>query len=147
MPDHDAGTTAAGPLTPPVRSFLSDRHYATLATLDADGAPRQAVVWYRLEPDGSILVNSREGRRWPGNLRRDRRTALAVIDEAKPTRWVGAIGTVDAIIDDQDVAQADIAALAHRYDPPQDADAAIAEFRTQQRVSFRIRLADIHDEL
>ena len=45
-----------------VRAFLErPRRFATLATIDADGMPRQAVVWYRLEPDGSILVNSARG--------------------------------------------------------------------------------------
>ena len=146
MPDPQAGETA-GTLPPAVRTFLLERHYMVLATLDPGGAPRQAVVWYRLDDDGSILVNSREGRRWPANLRRDDRVALAVMDEAKPIRWVGASGWVDTIIDDQSVAQPDIEALARRYDPPQDADTEIAEFRTQHRVSFRIRLLDVHVHL
>lgn len=143
MPDTEAGR-AAGTLTPAARAFLEERHYLVLATLDDDGSPRQAVLWYRLDGDGSILVNSREGRRWPANLRRDDRLAVAVMDEEKPTRWIGATGSVDAIVDDQSVTQRDIAALARRYDPPQEADPAIAEFRTQQRVSFRIRLCDLH---
>jgi hypothetical protein len=89
-------------------------------------------------------VNSREGRRWPANLRKDDRVAMAVMDETKPTRWVGATGRLDEIVDDQSVAQRDIEELARRYDPPQEADPAIAEFRTQRRVSFRILLRDIH---
>ena len=143
MPDLEAGKVA-GMLSPAVRAFLEERHYLVLATLDADGSPRQAVLWYRLDEDGSVLVNSREGRRWPANLRRDGRVALAVMDEAKPTRWVGATGCVDAIVADQSVAQRDIEDLARRYDPPQEADPAIAEFRTQHRISFRIGLRDIH---
>ena len=61
-----------------------------------------------------------------------------------PTRWVGATGCVDGIVDDQSVAQRDIEELARRYDPPQEAEPEIAEFRTQQRISFRIRLRDVH---
>lgn len=143
MPDTKAGG-AAGTLPPAVRAFLEEPHYLVLATLDADGSPRQAVLWYRLDGDCSILVNSREGRRWPANLRKDDRVAMAVMDEAKPTRWLGATGRVEAIVDDQSVAQRDIEDLARRYDPPQEADPAIAEFRTQQRVSFRILLRDFH---
>ncbi len=62
------------------RTFLARQGlYATIATIDADGAPRQAVVWYRLETTGSIL-NSKVGRRWPTNLLRDPRIAVAVND-------------------------------------------------------------------
>ena len=39
-------------LTSAQTAFLAGRHFATVATIDEDGAPRQAVVWYRLEPDG-----------------------------------------------------------------------------------------------
>ncbi|MEZ4595843.1 MAG: hypothetical protein R3C32_02800 [Chloroflexota bacterium] len=61
------------PVTDPgFRAFLdTPGRYATIATLDPDGGARQAVVWYALEEDGSVLLNSREGRRWPGNLVRD----------------------------------------------------------------------------
>mgnify|MGYP006361193657 CR=1 FL=1 len=66
-----------------VHAFLAGpRRFATLATIDADGAPRQAVVWYRLDPDGRITVNSADGRRWPANLRRDPRCSLSVLDLA-----------------------------------------------------------------
>ncbi len=146
MPDPQAGTVS-GTLSPAVRAFLAERHYLILATLDDDGSPRQAVVWYRLEEDDRILVNSREGRRWPANLRRDGRVAIAVMDEAEPNRWIGATGQVEEIVDDQAVTQPDIEALARRYDPPEEADPAIAEFRTQHRVSFRMRLLDTHDHL
>ncbi|MET0772326.1 MAG: pyridoxamine 5'-phosphate oxidase family protein, partial [Candidatus Limnocylindrales bacterium] len=45
------------------REFLSaPGRYATLATIDPDGSPLQAVVWYELQDDGTILVNSLEGR-------------------------------------------------------------------------------------
>ncbi|HYM84226.1 MAG TPA: TIGR03618 family F420-dependent PPOX class oxidoreductase [Candidatus Dormibacteraeota bacterium] len=146
MPEPDAGDRT-GLLPDAVRAFLAERHYAVLATLDPDGSPRQAVVWYRLEPDGAVTVNSRVGRRWPRNLGRDPRLALAVMDEAEPTRWVGTTGCVEAVVDDQAVAQADIADLARRYDPPQDAEASIADFRTQRRISFRVRLDEVHQEL
>ena len=35
------------PLPDRVRDFLDDVRFATIATIDPDGAPRQAVVWYR----------------------------------------------------------------------------------------------------
>ncbi len=58
-------------------------------------------------------------------------------------------GRVAEVIDDQDVAQADIAALARRYhaDDPAKAARLIAEFRTQHRISFRIDVVAAHDHL
>ena len=128
-----------------VRAFLEQPHFATLATAGEDGAPHQAIIWYRLDPDRRVLVNSREGRRWPADLRRDPRLSLAVFLGADPNRWVGITGLVDEIVDDVERARDDIVALAHRY---HDAtESSIAAFRSQQRVSFLIRIVSIHDHL
>jgi PPOX class probable F420-dependent enzyme len=110
--------------------------FATIATINPDGAPNQAVVWY-VFTDNAFLVNSREGRRWPSNLRRDPRASIAVEDGYT---WVRARGEVE-IIDDQAQAQAHIAALARRYrqDNPKVAEREIAAFQKQRRVSFLIR--------
>jgi PPOX class probable F420-dependent enzyme len=153
MPESDTtapGAEAAPALSEHVRDFLSGLHFLTLSTVDADGTPRAAVVWYRLEPDGMIVVNSADGRRWPANLRRDPRVAMSVIDGADGYRWVGMTGLVERIDDEQATAQADIAALARAYhaDEPQKAERLIADrFERQQRVSFRIRPLAIHDHL
>jgi PPOX class probable F420-dependent enzyme len=133
-----------------VRDFLTPPRFATLATVDPDGAPRTAVVWYDLEADGSIVINSAEGRRWPANLRRDGRLSLAVIDTEDGYRWVALSGTVGSVVDTQDSAQADIAALAYRYhvDDPSEAEAIIANrFTKQRRISFRFQPTAIHDHL
>ena len=61
------------------RAFLeAPGRFATIATIDPDGSPLQAVVWYRLRDDGSILINSLVGRRWPSNLLRDPRMSVTV---------------------------------------------------------------------
>jgi PPOX class probable F420-dependent enzyme len=141
--------------TPPSGSRVDDflaapRRFAILATLDPDGTPRQAVIWYRLDPDGRITVNSAEGRRWPANLRRDPRCSLAVVDGADGYAFVAVTGRVAQVIDDQDIAQADIAALARSYhaDEPEKAERLIvAHFRPQHRVSFRIEILAAHDHL
>ena len=41
--------------------------------------PARRSIWYRLEDDGRILINSRVTRFWPANLQRDGRVSLAVI--------------------------------------------------------------------
>jgi len=136
------------PLPDRVRAFLDDLRFATISTLDPDGAPRQAVVWYALDGD-EIVINSADGRRWPANLVRDSRIAFTVIDGEDGYRWVGLTGSVRAITD-QPTAQADIAALARRYhaDDPTKAERLIRDrFQRQERVSFRFRPVAVHDEL
>lgn len=140
------------PITLPatVADFLRQPHVATVATLDPDGGPRQAVTWFRFDPPDTIVINSARGRRWPANLRRDPRIALAVVDRTDPYRWLGLTGRVAEVIDDQAIAQADIAELARRYmaDDPDGAEALIRDrFRRQHRVSFRIRILAVHDHL
>jgi PPOX class probable F420-dependent enzyme len=138
------------PLGDRILGFLTaPGRFATLATLDPDGAPRQAVVWYRLDPAGRITVNSAAGRRWPANLRRDPRCSLSVLDGADGYRFVALVGRVVEVIDDQEVAQADIAAFARHYraDDPAKAERLIAGFRAQHRVSFRIEIISAHDHL
>ena len=71
-------TTADPVLSTRVREFVAATRFTSIATLDPDGAPRQAVVWYRLDGD-EIVLNSAVGRRWPANLIRDRRVSLAVL--------------------------------------------------------------------
>ncbi len=131
-----------------IRTFLDDERYATISTLDPDGGPRQAVVWYTVDGD-EIVINSRAGRRWPTNLLRDARVALAVIDCGRGERWVGVTGTVRPITD-WATAQGDIAAMARRYpaESPEEAERTITEqFERQERISFRIRPAAFHDHL
>jgi PPOX class probable F420-dependent enzyme len=129
-----------------VRTFLDANRFATIATTDPDGSPRQAVIWYRLDGD-EIVLNSRVGRLWPSNLVRDQRISVAIGDRADGYRWVGMTGHV-TVIDDQPTAQADIAEMARRYhaDEPDEAERLIRErFSTQQRVSFRIAIDAVHE--
>jgi PPOX class probable F420-dependent enzyme len=158
--DPDAGAAddsddvpAPAPLARPQRSFafpvqvkrfLSGARFAVIATVNPDGSPHQAVVWYRLD-DGSISINSLEGRRWPSNLRRDPRISFFVEDGYE---WVSVRGTVE-VIDEQQTAQADIAEMAYRYhDDRTEAEALIRDrFRKQRRVSFRIMPTSVSADL
>ncbi len=142
-------TQSATPLSAQVRSFLEPARFASIATLDADGTPRQSVIWYLLEGD-TLVVNSKVGRRWPANLRRDPRLAMSVVDSTDGYRWIGLVGVVEAVIDGREAALADIAAMARRYYPldPAHAEEMIERtFRPQHRISFRIRILDVHDHL
>lgn len=141
-------STTTSILAPSIRGFLAATRFVSIATLDPDGGPRQAVVWYRLDGD-DIVINSAVGRRWPANLVRDPRISLTVLDARDGYRWVGLTGSATAITD-QPTAQADIAEMARRYhaDDPAKAERLIADrFERQQRISFRVRIDAIHDHL
>jgi len=130
-----------------VRDFLAHRPpwFATIATLDPDGTPHQAIVWYLLTDEG-VVVNSAEGRRWPRNLRRDPRVSLSI---GEGYDFVALKGRAK-VVDDQERSQADIAAMARLYhaDDPAEAEELIANrFRKQQRVSFLLLPEDIHVHL
>jgi PPOX class probable F420-dependent enzyme len=128
-----------------VRQFLERPLYPVLGTSGADGEPHQAVIWYRLEPDGRILVNSRSPRRWPDELRRFGRASLAFTDLEDPFNWVGVQAVVDEVVDDVARARDDIVELAVRYDEADDE--SVASFRSQERVSFLLRIVAVHDHL
>ena len=132
-------------LTEHVREFLDRPMYATLSTVGAGRTPHQAVIWYRLEPDGRVLVNSRIPRRWPEELERERQASLAVIDLEDPLRWVGLQAVVETVVGDVDEAREDIVALSVRYG--EDDDESSASFRSQQRISFRLRVIAVADHL
>jgi len=123
-----------------IRAFIDSTRFATISTINPDGAPWQAVVWYTVEGD-EIVINSKVGRRWPTNLLRDQRIAFSVIDDADGDRWIGLTGLV-TVVEDQAAAQSDIAGMARRYhaDDPEDAERLIhREFERQTRISFRMR--------
>lgn len=128
-----------------VRKFLERPLYPVLGTSGPDGEPHQAVIWYRLDPDGLILVNSRSPRRWPAELRARGRASLAFMDLDNPMSWVGVQAVVEEVIDDVARAREDIVDLAVRYDDA--GDETIAAFRSQDRISFRLRITAVHDHL
>jgi PPOX class probable F420-dependent enzyme len=141
-------TVDATSLAPRIRDFIAATRFVSVATIDPDGTPRQAVVWYRFDAD-EIVLNSAVGRRWPANLLRDPRVSLAIMDSTDGYRWVGLTGTATAVTD-QPTAQADIAEMARRYhgDDPGKADRLISNrFERQERISFRVRIGSVHDHL
>jgi PPOX class probable F420-dependent enzyme len=93
-----------------IRTFLDRPRFGTLSTIDADGAPFAAVVWYDLEGD-TILINTAEGRRWPANLRRDPRCSFMVEDRYD---YVQVIGRAQ-IDEDQERGQAQLKLVAAKY--------------------------------
>jgi PPOX class probable F420-dependent enzyme len=128
-----SATLSGAPLPDPIRAFLAEPRVATIATVNSDGSPHQAVVWYALDGD-HLMINSRRERRWPQNLGRDGRISVAVHEGTRRSHWVGVKGQAE-LLREGDEALADIQALARRYggDP--------RTFVGQNRVSFRIVIA------
>lgn len=122
-----------------VRQFLAaGLQHATIATVNADGSPHQALTWCRLDGN-TLVINSAAGRIWPANLRRDPRISVTLADGP---RWIAIRGSVE-VVDERASAQADIAAMARQYhaDEPGRAEELIRDrFERQQRVSFRLSL-------
>ena len=134
-------------LTPRLRAFLGRPLPVSVATVDGEGTPYQAVAWYAVTDDGRILLNSRTPRRWCTNLLNDPRVALSIIDPEDQYRWLGLSGTVDEVVTDVDRSRDDIVALAHRYYPQGPTASSVAAFRAQPRVTFLVRITNIHDHL
>jgi predicted pyridoxine 5'-phosphate oxidase superfamily flavin-nucleotide-binding protein len=139
-------TLSSPALTDRVRAFLRQPLFAAIATTDANGAPRQAVIWYRLEDDDRILVNSRVSRFWPANLQRDGRVSLAVLGPDGYS-WIGLTGRVVAVDDDRARALADIEALAWFYHPDGPDPADLESYRAYPRITFRVAIDRVHDHL
>jgi PPOX class probable F420-dependent enzyme len=126
----DSATTPS--LTPDVRAFLAAPRYAAISTVSPDGSPHQALVWYLLADDG-LIINSRQERHWPRNVRRDPRISVAVQDWQEPDHWVGLTGRAE-LLREGDAALEDIMTMARRYDANPEA------YRGQNRVSFLVRV-------
>jgi PPOX class probable F420-dependent enzyme len=121
-----------------VRRFLSQPHFATVATINPDGLPHQTVVWYELQGD-AIMMNTRRGRVKDRNLRRDPRLSICVENGYQA---VTITGTAE-LIEDQTVAQADIFRLAERYDGHDAAVRSAQRFSREQRVTVRVPIEQV----
>ena len=132
-PAQPSATLPATPLPDPIRAFLAEPRVAAIATLNPDGSPHQAVVWFALDGD-FLMINSRRERRWPQNLARDGRISVAVHEGTQRSHWVGVKGHAELLHDGAE-ALADIQALARRY------GGNAATFVGQNRVSYRIVVA------
>lgn len=113
------------------RTFLEEKYFAVLATLNEDGAPHQSVMWYELIGD-RILMNTAAGRIKESNITRDPRVSICVEDEYN---YVTINGRAELDYDPER-SQADIARLARRYRTPEKAEEMIPRFRAEKRITI-----------
>jgi PPOX class probable F420-dependent enzyme len=116
-------------LIDPVREFLSAPRCAVLATLGADGAPRQVVIHYTLDGD-HVRLNGRSDRGWVTNVRRDPRATLIVHDHDNYLHYVAIRGIARPLADRDALEDAMVQAARYGEDPQ--------NFAGQSRASFRL---------
>lgn len=118
------------------RAFLQEKRFAVLATINKDGTPQQTTMWYLLEDDGTILMNTKTGRVKEPNMRRDPRISICIPDGYN---YLTISGTVE-MIDDQEIAHRDIHRLSARYHGAEKAQRQMEQqFSKERRVTLRLR--------
>ncbi|HXL37756.1 MAG TPA: PPOX class F420-dependent oxidoreductase [Ktedonobacteraceae bacterium] len=123
-------------LSEKARAYLQELHFAVLATINQDGTPQLTTMWYLLEDEGSILMNTKVGRAKERNMRRDPRISICIEDGYD---FLTINGTVE-MIDDPEIAQNDIYRLSRRYHGEAKARRQMEEqFSKETRVTLRLK--------
>jgi PPOX class probable F420-dependent enzyme len=65
------------------RRILDGKNFATVSTLNPDGAPQTSVVWFKREGE-AVLFSTTTARQKARNLARDPRISLAIFDIDNP---------------------------------------------------------------
>ena len=94
------------------KHLLEGKHFAHVATLNADGSPQNSAVWIGLDGD-LVTFNTAEGRLKTKNVARDGRVAISVVNQENPYENLIIQGKVVEMA--ADGADEDIDALAKRY--------------------------------
>ncbi|MBV9416038.1 MAG: PPOX class F420-dependent oxidoreductase [Solirubrobacterales bacterium] len=100
------------PIPPDVRELLEAPNYVHLATLRADGSPRNWVVWVGLEGEHILICTSNAI--WKAkDMLRDPRVALSVTDLDNPYRMAAIQGRVVEVRPDEGCRYMD--PISHKY--------------------------------
>jgi PPOX class probable F420-dependent enzyme len=98
-----------------VRTFLTERHLATLTTLRADGSPHVVAVGFSFDAAASVVrVITFAASQKAGNASRGGRAAVSQVDGG---RWLTLEGPVRLVTDAAGVAAA-VAGYGARYREP-----------------------------
>ncbi len=129
-------------LSPGAVKLLEEPHLAHFTTLMPDGAPQTTPVWVDVEPDGShVLINTANTRLKTGNVERDPRVTVSVVDRGNDWRYALVRGkVVDVRYEGADdhidkMAQKYIGQEKYPYHKP-----------TEQRVILRIKPEHVLEE-
>jgi PPOX class probable F420-dependent enzyme len=79
------------------REFIRGHHRAVMATVRSDGSPQMSPIVCNVDPDGYVLMSTREPALKVKNLRRDPNVSLCVFDDAFFGKWVQVDGTATIV--------------------------------------------------
>lgn len=104
------------PIPPDVRELLDAPNYVHLATLRADGSPRNWVVWVGVEGENILVCTSKTI--WKGkDMLRDPRVSMSVTDGANPYRMAAVQGRVVEVRPDEDCKYMDAISIKYTNKP------------------------------
>jgi PPOX class probable F420-dependent enzyme len=123
-------------LSEKARAYLEEIRFAVLATINQDSTPQLTTMWFLLEDNGTITMNTKVGRAKERNMRRDPRISICIEDDYN---FLTINGTVE-MIDDPEIAQHDIYRLSARYYGKEKARRQVQEkFSKEKRVTLRLK--------
>lgn len=73
--------------------LIDDKNFATLSTVNPDGAPQSSVIWVKRDDD-VVVFSTILGRRKTLNMQRDPRVSVVLFDATDPYRYVEIRGEV-----------------------------------------------------
>jgi PPOX class probable F420-dependent enzyme len=79
------------------REFIATNHRAVLATRRQDGQPQLSPVTCGVDPEGRVVVSTRETAIKTKNLRRDPHASLCVFSDGFFGRWVQVEGRAEVV--------------------------------------------------
>ena len=79
------------------RDFIRDHHRAVLATSRRDGRPQLSPVACGLDPEGAVVISSRETAIKVKNLRRAPQASLCVFEDSFFGSWIQVDGTAEIV--------------------------------------------------
>jgi PPOX class probable F420-dependent enzyme len=103
------------------RRLLDGRNFATVATLNPDGAPHASVVWATREGD-TVLFSITTGRQKARNLARDPRVSVAVFETENPYNSVEIRGAAELVEDKGKTLPKQLSRKYLGTDPPPESD-------------------------
>jgi PPOX class probable F420-dependent enzyme len=124
------------PLTSQAADLLASPNPSMMAWLRPNGAPYSTATWYIFDGDEHILVNTNSSRRRVKDLRHDPRVTLTALARDDWYTHVSVVGHVDAMWNDENLA--DIDRIARHYTGEQFRD------RESARTSVRIKIDRWH---
>ncbi len=122
--------------------FAEPGHLVRIATVDADGMPRNVPLWF-IAHEGRVVFTPRIRSVLLDNVRRDPRIGLTIDEEALPYRKVTIQGVVEVLHEpgEDDVWRDLYLDIAQRYVPEEGARAYVTGTDDQPRALLGVALA------